>query len=245
MQVDTPAILELRDICIFYGGMQALRGVSLRVAKEEMVALLGANGAGKTSTLNAIAGATPVKSGEILFSGERIDGSTPERLVEVGISLVPERRRLFPSMSVLDNLILGAYRRFRKDEKSEIERDLSLVFELFPILKERVGQPAGTLSGGQQQMVAVGRGLMARPRLLLLDEPSLGLAPMLVGELMDVIAALRERGLSILLVEQNARMALKIADRAYVMEAGAIVLEGQSSQLLEDERVQVHYLGKR
>ncbi|MDP2726610.1 MAG: ATP-binding cassette domain-containing protein, partial [Dehalococcoidia bacterium] len=156
MQVDTPAMLELRDVCLFYGGMQALRGVSLRVAKGEIVALLGTNGAGKTSTLNAIAGATPVKKGEILFSGERIDGLTPERLVEAGISLVPERRRLFPSMSVLDNLILGAYRRFRKDDKREIERDLSLVFELFPILKERVGQPSGTLSGGQQQMVAVG-----------------------------------------------------------------------------------------
>jgi branched-chain amino acid transport system ATP-binding protein len=209
------------------------------------VSIIGANGAGKTTLLNTISGVLPARSGEITFMGHRITHLPAERIVALGISHVPERRQIFATMSVMDNLILGAYHRFGKDDRDEIQRDLDFVFEVFPVLKERQRQRAGTLSGGEQQMLALGRGLMARPHLLLLDEPSLGLAPLLVRELMRVVVHLRDQGTTILLVEQNAKAALRIADRGYVMETGRIVLEGTAQELMSNGLVRRAYLGRR
>lgn len=238
-------MLKLEKVNTYYGRIQALRDVSLEVAEGEIVAVIGPNGAGKTTLLNTISGVVPAASGQIIFDGQPIAHLSPEKIVRLGISQVPERRQVFATMSVLDNLILGAYHRYGRDAKEEIERDLEFVFHIFPRLKERIKQAAGTLSGGEQQMLALGRGWMAKPKLLLMDEPSLGLAPLLTKEIFRVSGELRERGMTILLVEQNARAALELADRAYVMESGQVVLEGTTAELAADERVQRVYLGRR
>lgn len=237
-------MLSLEAISAHYGQIQALRSVSLHVDKGEIVAVIGPNGAGKTTLLNAISGVVPINSGGITFGDTPIANLSPERIVREGISQVPERRQVFATMSVMDNLVLGAYHRYGRDGKHAIDEDIAFVFEIFPRLKERAKQAAGTLSGGEQQMLALGRGWMARPRLLLLDEPSLGLAPLLVKEIFRVSAELRERGTTILIVEQNARAALDLADRAYVMESGQVVVSGKADDLACDERVESAYLGK-
>jgi len=236
-------LLEIRDINAYYGNIHALKGVSLHVDQGEIVAVIGGNGAGKTTLLNTISGVMHSRTGEILFKDQLIGKLSPDKVVRVGISQVPERRQVFSTLNVLDNLLLGAYLRHGKDTKEEIRNDLDSVFGIFPILKDRQKQMGGTLSGGEQQMLAVGRGLMAKPGLLLMDEPSLGLAPLLVREIFRVLGELREHGTTILLVEQNARAALHLADRGYVMETGKVVLEGRSEELLGDERVQEAYLG--
>jgi branched-chain amino acid transport system ATP-binding protein len=245
MAVGKEETFEMKGILANYGPVQVLTNVSVRVEEREIVALLGANGAGKTTTLNTIYGIPTIVRGEVLFCGQSIKGLTPQKLVSFGISYVPEGIKIFAPMKVMDNLILGSYCRLGKAKREDIESDFAYVFELFPVLKEKRKQLAGTLSGGQQQMLGLARGLMSRPKLLLLDEPSLGLAPMLISEVMRVIAELRGEGLSIFLVEQNARAALKIADRGYVMERGIISIEGTAVQLLSDERVRVAYLGEK
>jgi branched-chain amino acid transport system ATP-binding protein len=237
-------LLETRNVNTFYGQIRALDNVRLQVGEREIVAIIGANGAGKTTLLNTICGVHPPRDGQVIFRGQDITRLSAERVVRLGISHVPERRQVFGTMSTLDNLILGAYHRYGKEKREDIEAEMEYIFELFPILKERQKQMAGTLSGGEQQMLAIGRGLMAKPKLLLLDEPSLGLAPLLVREIFRVMADLRERGTTILLVEQNARAALRMADRAYVLETGEVALEGTADELLADERVQSAYLGK-
>lgn len=237
-------MLKLENVNTYYGRIQVLRDVSLEVAEGEIVAVIGPNGAGKTTLMNTISGIVPARSGAITFAGRPIAALGPERIVRAGISQVPERRQVFATMSVLDNLILGAYHRYGRDGKKAVERDLAFVFEIFPRLKERAKQAAGTLSGGEQQMLALGRGWMARPKLLLLDEPSLGLAPLIVKEIFRVSGEMRERGTTILLVEQNARAALDLADRAYVLESGQVALCGTADELACDERVQTAYLGR-
>jgi len=238
------AILELSDVAVNYGPVPALLEVSMRVNRGEIVALLGPNGAGKSTSLYAIAGVLPVTKGEIRFNGQVINGLPPEKLIKMGITLIPEGRLLFPRMMTLENLEVGAYSRYSKEKKEGVKRSLGGVFRLFPRLKERQSQEAGLLSGGEQQMLAVGRGLMSQPQLLLLDEPSLGLAPMLVRELMNTLVRLRrEQGLTILLAEQNAAAALSIADRGYVMGVGKIILEGSSAELRSTEKIRVAYLG--
>lgn len=236
-------MLRLEAVSAYYGQVQALREVSLQVNAGEIVAVIGSNGAGKTTLMNAISGLVPVRSGEITLEGQPIVNLAPERIVRLGISQVPERRQVFSTMSVMDNLILGAYHRYRRESKETIHSDLGFVFEIFPRLKDRARQTAGTLSGGEQQMVALARAWMSRPKLLLMDEPSLGLAPLIVKEIFRVSSELRERGMTILLVEQNARAALDLADRAYVMESGQVALEGAAAELAVDERVRKAYLG--
>jgi branched-chain amino acid transport system ATP-binding protein len=236
-------LLEVENINSYYGNIHALKDVSLHVDSGEIVAVIGANGAGKTTLLNTLSGVLHPRTGEILFEDQPIGKLSPDKVVRVGISQVPERRQVFSTLNVLDNLLLGAYLRHGREPKEEIGNDLDHVFGIFPILKDRQKQMGGTLSGGEQQMLAVGRGLMAKPKLLLMDEPSLGLAPLLVREIFRVVGELREHGATILLVEQNARAALKLADRGYVMETGNVVLEGTSEELLGDERVQEAYLG--
>jgi len=226
------AMLEMNDVYANYGLVPALRGVSLYVKQGEIVALVGPHGAGKSATLKVICGLLHVAKGEILFGEQYIHRWPMEKVVALGIAYVDERRLLFPSMSVMDNLILGAYHRHGKVKKERIEQDIETVFQLFPILKERRKQSAGTFSGGEQQMLAIGRALMSSPKLLLLDCPSLGLAPMLVMKVRKVISELRDRGVTILLIEQNVPAALNIADRGYVMEEGRIVLEGYPERLL-------------
>jgi branched-chain amino acid transport system ATP-binding protein len=238
-------MLKLEKVSTYYGQVQALRHISLRVAEGEIVAVIGPNGAGKTTLMNTISGVVNAREGEVIFCGQSIANLRPEKIVRLGISHVPERRQVFGTMTVLDNLILGAYHRYRRSAKEEIDHDLEFVFEIFPRLKDRVHQAAGTLSGGEQQMLVLGRGWMAKPKLLLMDEPSLGLAPLLIREIFRVSAELREHGMTILLVEQNARAALELADRAYVMESGEVVMEGTAAELVADERMQTAYLGKR
>ncbi len=233
-------VLVVEDLHVCRGEVEVLKGVSLRVHEGEIVALVGANGAGKTTSLMAISGLASVVKGEICFLDEPIAGNLPERIVAKGITHVPEGRRVFPRMTVMENLIIGSV--FRKD-RLEADKDLQRVLMLFPILKERAGQLAGTLSGGEQQMLALGRGLMARPRLLLLDEPSLGLAPKLVLQLFDAIQEIHRAGMTILLVEQNAYQALRVAQSAYVLETGRIVLEGPAEKLRENAAVKEAYLG--
>jgi branched-chain amino acid transport system ATP-binding protein len=218
--------------------------VSLSVGHGELIALIGANGAGKSTLLQTICGLLPNWEGEILLEKASLKGLKPPEMVQRGISLVPEGRLLFPPMSILDNLRLGAYLRYRKGEKAKIEEDLEEVMDLFPILRDRSRQPAGTMSGGEQQMLAIARALMARPRLLLLDEPSMGLAPFLVKQILQTLVSLKEKGMTILLVEQNARAALQISDRGYVLENGSVVLEGLAEDLLADQDVKRAYLGK-
>lgn len=237
-------MLRIKGLNAYYGSVQALKGVSLHVKAGEIVALIGANGAGKTTLLNSISGLNSSIEGEIVFEGKRITGLPTEEIVHKGISQVPEGRQIFPGLSVMDNLLLGAYQRYREGHKKEIQRELETVFSLFPVLKERKRQDAGTLSGGEQQMLAIGRGLMSKPKLLLLDEPSMGLAPKLVKEIFRVIADLRRVGTTILLVEQNARAALKLADRCYVLETGKVILQGTAAELMGNKEVQRAYLGK-
>lgn len=239
-------MLRLKNINTYYGKVHALKNVSLHLAEREIVALIGANGAGKTTILNTLSGVTPARSGSIQFCGEAVEALPPDRIVRIGISQVPEGRQVFKGMSVSENLELGAYLRFRSREgREQIRQDMRHIYELFPRLEERKKQMAGTLSGGEQQMLAIGRALMARPRLLLLDEPSMGLAPLVVQEIFAVIERLRrDEGTTVLLVEQNARAALKMADRGYVLETGKVILEGEASELLQNPEVQRAYLGK-
>jgi branched-chain amino acid transport system ATP-binding protein len=234
-------MLELRNVETFYGNIMALKGISLSVSEGEIITLIGANGAGKSTTLMTICGLVPARRGDILFMGRPIGRMEPHEIVALGISQVPEGRRIFPLLTVTENLDMGAF--LRKD-KAEIARDRDHVFSLFPILRERRHQQGGTLSGGEQQMLAISRALMARPRLLLLDEPSLGLAPIIVQQIFQMIGKINEEGrTTILLVEQNANMALKIAHRGYVMENGRITLQGTAANLLDNEEVKRAYLG--
>jgi branched-chain amino acid transport system ATP-binding protein len=233
-------MLALTDVRVNYGSVRALKSISLEVREGEIVTLIGANGAGKTTTLKAISGLARPASGRIVFDSVDITRMRPASIVSLGISQVPEGRRVFPRMTVLENLEMGA---FRRRDRQRVREDLDTVFGYFPILKERLSQPAGTLSGGEQQMLAIGRGLMARPRLLLLDEPSLGLAPMLVEQIFDIIKRIHDEGVTILLVEQNAFLALETASRAYVLETGEIALQGAARDLMQDEHVNRAYLG--
>lgn len=233
-------MLEVRSINAYYGHIHALNGVSLRVSKEEIVALIGANGAGKTTVLKSVIGLMRIASGKILFEEADITGLDPSRVVSQGICLVPEGRQIFPHMTVQENLEMGAF--IRRDTAG-IAEDMDMVYSLFPRLKARRRQAGGTLSGGEQQMLAMGRALMSRPRVLLLDEPSLGLAPVIVEKIMDIIVKFREEGKTVLLVEQNAVMALNTADRAYVMETGTCPLEGEAGDLLANDHVKRAYLG--
>ena len=233
-------MLEIKDLEVQYGMIKALKGISLTVQEKEIVTLIGANGAGKTSTLGAISGLEQAKKGTITFLGQEIQNKDARKMVEQGLIQVPEGRRIFPHMTVLENLQLGAY--LRKD-KAQIKQDLEDMFLRFPRLKERINQLAGTLSGGEQQMLAMSRALMAKPKLLLLDEPSMGLAPLLVREIFDIIVSINQQGTTILLVEQNAKMALSIANRAYVMETGSIALSGSGAELMQSEAIQKAYLG--
>ncbi|MBE9569169.1 MAG: ABC transporter ATP-binding protein [Proteobacteria bacterium] len=236
-------MIEVKSIEVFYGSIQALKEVSLSVNKGEIVALIGSNGAGKSTLIKAAVSLLPKKSGEVYFEGRRVTSLSTTAIIRMGISVVPESRRLFGPLSVIDNLRLGAYLRQKSSQGREVQRDLEAVFELFPLLKERSKQSAGTLSGGEQQMLAIGRSLMAKPKAILMDEPSTGLAPIIVREIFGVIKHMKEEGNTILLVEQNARMALKISDRAYVMQLGRINLEGDVKTLLETEDVKKLYLG--
>ena len=233
-------MLTINDINVFYGAIHAIKGVSLEVNEGEIVALIGANGAGKSTILRTISGLLKPKTGSIQFEGQEIAGMPAHEIVKTGISQVPEGRRIFAEMSVLENLELGA---FTRKDKDGIKADMELVFERFPRLKERIGQLAGTLSGGEQQMLAMGRALMSRPRLLLLDEPSMGLAPLLIKEIFAIIQDINKTGTTVLLVEQNANMALSIAHRAYVLETGRITLSGDAKELAASDEVRKAYLG--
>lgn len=233
-------MLEIKNLNVHYGVIQALKNISLTVNQGEIVTLIGANGAGKTTTLRTISGLNKATSGEIVLEGKNISALTPPQRVVMGISQVPEGRRIFPSMSVLENLELGA---FLRNDKSEIRKDMQVIYGRFPILEKRKRQMAGTLSGGEQQMLAMGRALMSRPRILLLDEPSMGLAPLLVREIFEIIQTINKTGTTVLLVEQNANMALSIAHRAYVIETGNIVLSGTGEELMKSNDIQKAYLG--
>ena len=237
-------MLKLKNLRAAYGKIEALHGVSIHVREGEIVTLIGANGAGKTTLLHAISGILPITSGSMTFRDEDIVRRKPEQIVRRGICQVPEGRRIFSTHTVRENLELGAYLRFRSDGRQEVYADIERMYQRFPILGERAGQAAGTLSGGEQQMLAIARALMARPRMLLLDEPSMGLAPRLVAAIFDIVKKLRDEGTTILLVEQNARAALHIADRGYVIEVGRVVAQGEARELLEDPEVKRAYLGR-
>ncbi|MBQ3593700.1 MAG: ABC transporter ATP-binding protein [Clostridia bacterium] len=232
-------MLEIRDLTVSYGGIEAVKGISLDVPEGEIVTLIGANGAGKSTTLKTIAGLVKSKTASIKFMGNEISGMTPDKIVTSGITLVPEGRRVFPNLTVKENLRIGAYLR-----KDSLEADFEYVYGLFPRLKEREWQLAGTLSGGEQQMLAVARALMSKPKLIMMDEPSLGLAPLVVKSIFDIIKTINEQGITVLLIEQNANMALQAADTAYVLETGRITMTGAGSELLRDERIKEAYLGK-
>jgi branched-chain amino acid transport system ATP-binding protein len=235
------AMLDFKDVELYYDHVYALKGVSLSVSQGETVALIGANGAGKSSILRTITGLAAPKTGSVTFEGSRVDCTDPSSIVRRGIAMVPEGRRVFPFMSVKDNLMMGA---FTREDKADIQNTLESILTRFPRLKERYNQAAGTLSGGEQQMMVIGRALMAKPKLLLLDEPSLGIAPKLVQDIARSIVAInRDEGVSVLLVEQNSRMALSISHRAYAMATGNIVIEGNSKELLHDDRIKAAYLG--
>jgi branched-chain amino acid transport system ATP-binding protein len=238
------AVLQLQGIVTYYGAIRILKGIDLRVDQGEVVGLLGGNAAGKSTTMKTILGLVSPTAGSIRFSGKDITNCSPADRVALGIAPVPEARRLFPSMSVYDNLLMGAYSR-RKSRWSEIKRDLASIIELFPRVAERLRQNAGTLSGGEQQMVAVGRAMMARPKLILMDEPSMGLAPALVDKVYEIIGQIKALGTSMLIVEQNATMALSLANRAYVLQNGEIVLQGSGHDLLQSEAIRNAYLGGR
>lgn len=235
------ALLEIKDLEVNYGVIKAIKGVSFDVNEGEIIALIGANGAGKTTILHTITGLIQAKKGSIVFDGKELTKTQPHKIVSMGMAHVPEGRRIFQQLSVLENLKLGAYT--RKD-KSEIASTLKMVYERFPRLEERKNQVAGTLSGGEQQMLAMGRALMSKPRIILMDEPSMGLSPLLVSEIFDIIKVINESGTTVLLVEQNAKKALSIADRAYVLETGKITLSGDAKDLINDESVKKAYLGE-
>lgn len=235
------AMLEVKDLEVYYGVIQAIKGISFEVNKGEVIALIGANGAGKTTTLHTVTGLLSPKKGHVIFEGKDITKVPAHKIVSMGMAHVPEGRRVFAELSVYENLKMGAYT--RKD-KNEIEESLANVYKRFPRLEERKNQMAGTLSGGEQQMLAMGRALMSRPKIILMDEPSMGLSPILVNEIFDIIRAVSESGTTVLLVEQNAKKALAIADRAYVLETGKIVLEGNAKDLLEDDSIKKAYLGE-
>lgn len=237
-------MLVIKNLSSFYGNIEALRAVDLWVRTGKITTILGANGAGKTTLLRTISGLVPARFGEILYFGKDIANLEPHKIVKLGISHVPEGRQVFASMTVEENLQMGAYLRAGRGKSAEIERDMDFVYELFPVLKERARQTAGTLSGGEQQMLAIGRALMSKPKLLLLDEPSMGLAPKVISDIFKCLKALHEEGLTLLLVEQDAQIALKVADYAYVMRAGKIRLEGEAGELLESDEVRRIYLGE-
>ena len=235
------AMLEVKDLQVYYGMIQAIKGISFEVNQGEVIALIGANGAGKTTTLHTVTGLISPKSGQVLFEGKDITKTPAHKIVSMGMAHVPEGRRVFAELSVYENLRMGAYT--RKD-KAEIKETLKSVHKSFPRLQERKNQMAGTLSGGEQQMLAMGRALMSKPRIILMDEPSMGLSPIMVNEIFDIIRAVSESGTTVLLVEQNAKKALSIADRAYVLETGKIVLSGDAKELLEDDSIKKAYLGE-
>ena len=235
-------ILEIRDLTVSYGGIRAVKGINMDVPEGQIVTLIGANGAGKSTTLRTIAGIVKPQTASIRMNGVELVGKSPDQIVQQGVTLVPEGRRVFSNLTVLENLKVGAYLR---NDKDGIEKDIKWVYELFPRLEERHWQLAGTLSGGEQQMLAVGRALMSRPKLLMLDEPSLGLAPLVVQGIFDIIRTVNEQGVTVLLIEQNANMALKIADYAYVLETGNITKSGTGAELLADESIKEAYLGKK
>ena len=231
-------MLKIEELRVNYGGIEAVKGISFEVPEKEIVTLIGANGAGKSTTLRTVSGLIKPASGRIIFLNEEITGLSPDRIVAKGITLVPEGRRVFPDLSVLENLKAGAYLR-----KDNLQKDIDWVYELFPRLKERSWQAAGTLSGGEQQMLSVGRALMSRPKLMMMDEPSLGLAPLIVKGIFDIIKEISRQGVTILLVEQNANMALHTANTAYVLETGRLTMKGTGKELLQDERIKKAYLG--
>lgn len=235
------AMLEVKDLEVYYGMIQAIKGISFHVDKGEVIALIGANGAGKTTTLHTVTGLLSPKSGHVIFEGKDITKVPAHKIVSMGMAHVPEGRRVFAELSVYENLKMGAYT--RKD-KNEIEESLKNVYKRFPRLEERKNQMAGTLSGGEQQMLAMGRALMSKPKIILMDEPSMGLSPIMVNEIFDIIRSVSESGTNVLLVEQNAKKALSIADRAYVLETGKIALEGKAKDLLEDDSIKKAYLGE-
>ncbi len=235
-------MLTVNDINVYYGAIHALKGISFHVEEGEVVSLIGANGAGKTTAMHTISGLLRSRSGDITFMGESIAKAEPHKIVRMGLAQVPEGRRVFSAMTVEENLEMGAFIR-KSGEKAGIGEDLEMVYTRFPRLKERRRQQAGTLSGGEQQMLAIGRALMSRPRMLLLDEPSMGLSPILVQEIFDCIQEVKKGGTTVLLVEQNAKMALSISDRAYVLETGTVFLEGKAADLLDNEQVRQAYLG--
>ncbi|MBF0573087.1 MAG: ABC transporter ATP-binding protein [Desulfamplus sp.] len=237
-------MLRIKNLRCSYGSIIAVQGVSLSVRQGELISIIGANGSGKSTLLLAISGLLTTWEGEIIFQEQTLKGMSPPAVVRQGISMVPEGRQIFSPLTVMDNLKMGAYTMYRKGLKRQVEQDFEMIMDMFPILKERANQLAGTLSGGEQQMLAIGRALMARPRLLILDEPSMGLAPKIVEMIFDTIQNLRKEGVTILLVEQNARAALKISDRGYVLETGKMVLEGSAKELLVDDDVKRAYLGK-
>ncbi len=239
-EAPTP-LLELRQLAVSYGGIKAVKGIDLRVDRGELVCLIGANGAGKTTTLKGITGLQPVSSGTIVYDGEDITGRPAFELVRHGLAMVPEGRGVFGALTIEENLVMGAYTR---SDRAGVASDLERVFGLFPRLKERRRQTAGTLSGGEQQMLAMGRSLMSRPRLLLLDEPSMGLAPMMVQKVFETVLAVSAEGVTILLIEQNAKLALEVSHRGYVMESGEITLSGRAADLLHDPKVRAAYLGE-
>jgi len=233
-------MLKLADVHAYYGPIEALKGISLRVDKGEIVSLLGGNGAGKSTTLMTISGVIKAE-GSITYNGRRIDGRPPHEIVKMGVCQVPEGRRIFSRLTVKENLEMGAY---TVNDKAQVASDLDMVYALFPVLKERTAQPGGTLSGGEQQMLAIARALMSRPDILLLDEPSLGLAPIVVTKIFKIIKDINERGVTVLLVEQNAKAALGLANRAYVLETGRITMQGIARELMEDEGIRKAYLGE-
>ena len=235
------AMLEVKDLHVYYGMIHAIKGVSFEVGEGEIIALIGANGAGKTTILHTVSGLLHPKQGSILFEGKELTKVPAHKVVGLGMAQVPEGRRVFSQMSVLQNLKMGAYTRSDKDE---IEETLSRVYKRFPRLEERRNQPAGTLSGGEQQMLAMGRALMSHPKIILMDEPSMGLSPILVNEIFDIIKSVNESGTTVLLVEQNAKKALNIADRAYVLETGTIAMSGRAQDLMNDDAVKKAYLGE-
>ena len=234
-------LLSVKNINVYYGSIHAIKDVSFHVDEGEIVTLIGANGAGKTTTLQTLTGIIPAKAGSIIYEGKNLTKTPAHKIVEMGMAHVPEGRRVFADMSVYENLLMGAYT--RKD-KNEIAQSLEMVYKRFPRLKERTGQRAGTLSGGEQQMLAMGRALMSKPKIILMDEPSMGLSPIFVNEIFDIIKEVSESGTTVLLVEQNAKKALSIADRAYVLETGSITMDGKAEDLLNDEAVQKAYLGE-
>jgi branched-chain amino acid transport system ATP-binding protein len=235
------AMLEIKDLSVYYGVIQALKGISFEVNEGEVIALIGANGAGKTTTLHTLTGILPAKTGSITFNGVELTKTPAHKIVKMGIAHVPEGRRIFQQLTVLDNLKLGA---FTRKDKDGIAEDMEKIYKRFPRLAERKSQIAGTLSGGEQQMLAMGRALMSRPKIIVMDEPSMGLSPILVSEIFDIITSIRKDGTTVLLVEQNAKKALAIADRAYVLETGRITLSGKASDLINDENVKKAYLGE-